>query len=223
MGPQVAELKSWTDRQKLLQLELHLVGRAEQTYELLPSESHDTFTKAVEFFGKRLHPVQNETLLLAQLMKQKQIADETVDSYSQDFESLFEKSYGKRLGMDVASREFLKRDLFVQGLLIKWQEKVKFTIRKFFYALHQARAAGEYLLEIHDTTAPKKPYYKKRIDEESRKTQPQGGKKGTPPDGSARNKSREPGTCYKCGSQNHLYRECPQQKPPPETTNRKVL
>jgi len=56
-------------------------------------------------------------------MKRKQRADETVDNYSQDFESLFEKSYGKRLGMDVASRELLKRDLFVQGLLMKWQEK----------------------------------------------------------------------------------------------------
>jgi len=29
------EFESWTDRQKLLQLELHLVGRAKQTYELL--------------------------------------------------------------------------------------------------------------------------------------------------------------------------------------------
>ena len=119
------------------------MGRAEHTYELLPSESHDTFTKAVESLGKQLHLVQNETLLSAQLMKQKQIADETVDSYSQDFESLFEKSYGKRLGMDVASREFLKRDLFVQGLLIKWQEKLLSSANSFVDALHQARAAEE--------------------------------------------------------------------------------
>jgi len=43
-------------------------------------------------------------------VKQKQKAEETVDSYAQDFESLFEKSYGKRAGMDVASRELLKRE-----------------------------------------------------------------------------------------------------------------
>ena len=90
--------------------------------------------------------------------------------------------------MDVASRELLKRDLFVQGLLMKWQEKVLPSANSFVDALHQARAAEEQkkqLLEIHDTTAPQKPYYKRRIDEESRKTQPQGGNKGTPPDGSA--------------------------------------
>jgi len=121
-----------------------------------------------------LHPVQNEALLSAQLMKRKQRADKTVDSYSQDFESLFEKSYGKRLGMDVASRELLKRDLFVQGLLMKWQEKVLPSANSFVDDLHQARAAEEQkkqLLEIHDTTAPQKPYHKRRIDEESRKTQ----------------------------------------------------
>ena len=99
-------------------------------------------------------------------MKRKQRADETVDNYSQDFESLFEKSYGKRLGMDVASRELLKRDLFVQGLLMKWQEKVLQSANSFDDALHQARAAEEQkkqLLEIHDTTAPQKPYYKRRV------------------------------------------------------------
>ena len=118
------------------------MGRAELTYELLPSESHDTshdtFTKAVESLGKRLHLVQNETLLSAQLMKQKQIADETVDSYSQDFESLFEKSYGKRLGMDVASREFLKRDLFVQckghcQLVLNWYTRRPFRSGKLLF------------------------------------------------------------------------------------------
>lgn len=111
-----AELESWTDRQKLLQLELHLVGRAEQTYELLPSESRDTFTKTVESLRKPLHPVQDEALLSAQLMNRKQNIDETVDSYA---ESLFEKNYRKKLGMDVSSSELLERDLLVQGMLMK--------------------------------------------------------------------------------------------------------
>ena len=87
--------------------------------------------------------------------------------------------------MDVASRKLLKRDLFVQGLLMKWQEKVLPSANSFVDALHQARAAEEQKSNCCDTTAPQKPYYKRRIDEESRKTQPQGGNKGTPPDGSA--------------------------------------
>ena len=64
-----AELESWTDRQKLLQLELHLVGRIEQKYELLPSEPRNTFMRAVKSLRQRLHPVQNEALLSAQIMK----------------------------------------------------------------------------------------------------------------------------------------------------------
>ena len=57
-------------------------------------------------------------------MKRKQQVNEVVDAYSQDFESLFEKSYGQRTGMDQASKEPLKGDLYGQGLLLKWQEKV---------------------------------------------------------------------------------------------------
>ncbi len=39
--------------------------------------------------------------------------------------------------MDAASRELLKRDLFVQGLLLKWQEKVLPSVSTFEDALHQ--------------------------------------------------------------------------------------
>ena len=114
---QHAELEHWTDREKLLQLELHLSGRAEQIYELLPAEAQATFSAAVESLRQRLHPVKSEALLSAQLMKRKQKQAESVEEYAQDFESLFEKSYGRRAGMDHASKELLRRDLFVQGLL----------------------------------------------------------------------------------------------------------
>ncbi len=53
------------------------------------------------------------------------------------------KSYGMREGMDPESREMLKRDLFVQGLLLKWQKKVLPSAETFSDALHQARAAEE--------------------------------------------------------------------------------
>ena len=108
-----------------------------------------------------MHPVQIEALLYAQLKAN----DEIVDSYAHDFESLFEKSYGKRPGMDAASRELLKWDLFVQGLLMKWQGKVLLSANSFVNALHQARAAEEQkkqLLEIHDTSSTEKPYHRKR-------------------------------------------------------------
>ena len=67
--------------------------------------------------------MRSEALLSAQLIKRKQKYSESVDEYAYEFKSLFEKSYGKRAGMDQASKELLKRDLFVQGLAYKWQER----------------------------------------------------------------------------------------------------
>ena len=64
-------LEKWTEREKLLQLELHLSGRAEQLYEVLPAEDKAGFSKAVEALGPRLQPVKSEA---AQLLKRKQKA-----------------------------------------------------------------------------------------------------------------------------------------------------
>ena len=110
-----AELEKWTEREKLLQLELHLSGRAEQLYEVLPVEEKASFAKVVEALGRRLQPVKSEALLSAQLMRRKQRPSESVDEYAHDFEALFEKSYGRRVGMDEPSKVMLKRDLFVQS------------------------------------------------------------------------------------------------------------
>ena len=65
-----------------------------------------------------------EALVSAQLMKQKQKPTETVDQYAQDFETLFDCSYGRRAGMDQKSKDLLKKDLFMLGLPMKLQEKV---------------------------------------------------------------------------------------------------
>ena len=60
--------------------------------------------------------------------------------------------HGLRPGMDQESKELLKRDLFVQGLLLKWQEKVLPSAKTFNDALYQARTAEEQerqLSEMH--------------------------------------------------------------------------
>ena len=46
-----AELEKWTEQEKLLQLELHVCGKAEQLYEVLPSEEKNCLFKAVEVLG----------------------------------------------------------------------------------------------------------------------------------------------------------------------------
>ncbi len=149
-----AELERWSEREKLVQLELHLSGRAERLFDLLPPEVKAKFTSTVESLRKRLAPVRREALLSAQLMKTRQKPTDSVDEYAQHFESLFDQSYGRRSGMDQDSKDLLKRDLFVQGLKLHWQEKVLPSAETFADALHQARAAEEQdrqLGEMHPT------------------------------------------------------------------------
>ena len=103
-----AELQKWTDRDTLLQLELHLTGRAEEIYKILPETVKCLPDSAMSALRERLHPVRNDALVSAQLMHRRQDSQETVDTYAQAFEQLFGKSYGRHQGMDVTSRATLK-------------------------------------------------------------------------------------------------------------------
>ena len=91
---------------------------------MLPSEVKAPFMTATKALKQRLYPLQNEALLSVQLMKRRQGTTESVDEYAQDLEALFKNSYWHRARMDEASKGMLKCDLFVQGLMLKWQENV---------------------------------------------------------------------------------------------------
>ena len=136
-----AELLRWSERTKLLQFELHLAGCAEWVYELLSPSVKSSFVKASQALHEQLYPVESEALVSAQLMRCNQLSSEMVDEFAQDLDKLFKCSYGCRRGMDDSSRELLKHDVFVQGLLLKWQNKVLPSTSTFRDALHQARAA----------------------------------------------------------------------------------
>ena len=81
-----------------MQFELHLAGRAERVYEVL-------LKQASRQRQKRLNPVQREALVSAQLMWRKQQSNESVDEFALDLENLFDRSYGRRTGMDEASKD----------------------------------------------------------------------------------------------------------------------
>jgi len=112
-------------------------------YEILPSQVKESYVKATEALQERLNPVEREALVSAQLMRRKQQQNESVDEFAQDLEKLFEHSYECRKEMAESSKEMLKRDFFVQGLWLKWQEKVLPSAKTFHDALHQAHAAEQ--------------------------------------------------------------------------------
>ena len=59
--------------------------------------------------------------------------------------------------MDQESKDLLKRDLFVLGLALKWQEKVLPSSKDFGDCLHQARAAEEQERQLNEIHRPGVP------------------------------------------------------------------
>ena len=103
-----AELEGWSDRQKLLQFQLHLCRKAERVYEVLPSEQKQRFETANSALKARLCLVKREALLSAQLMRRRQRNNESIDVYVQDFEDLFNKSWSEKwdgLGIQSFAKE----------------------------------------------------------------------------------------------------------------------
>ena len=216
-----SEIGRWSEREKLLQSELHLGGRAEAVYETLPADVKGSFSTAVEALRKRRQPPKRDALRSAQLIRRKQQSNELVDKYAQDFELLFDKSYGQREGMDQASKGMLKRDLFVQGLMWKWQEKVLPSANSFDDALYQARVAEEQERQLSDlhrrdlvpskhfTLQRKRPPSLPGGDKEpSRITlKPEGAQ---PQSGGGASTQPKPfrGKCRKCFGFGHKMRDC---------------
>ena len=167
----------------------------------------------MEILGRRLQPARSEVLLSVQLMKRKQQVNESVDAYSQDFESLFEKSYGQRTGMDQASKELLKGDLYVLGLLLKWQEKMVPSAKTFEDALHQARLAEEQGQQMSAIQRDRGYGSSSRVSNntENNSTSSQVTTPTPRPDAKA---------CFKCGSRHHKATQCPLDQPPAETPRR---
>lgn len=93
--------------------------------EILPSHVKGFYAETTDALQERLNPVDREALVSAQLMQHRQRATESVDEFAQELKKLYERSYGRRQGMDEGSKEMLKRDIFVQGLCLKWQDNVQ--------------------------------------------------------------------------------------------------
>ena len=114
----------------------------------------------------------------------------------------------------------LKRDFFVQGLQLKWQEKVLPSAETFSAALHQARAAEQQekqLSNIHPSGRAMRP---------SGSTTPSAPRLSTPVPSRERTdvtgrRSRRPAACYECGGSDHKWRDCPKLKPTSETPGRR--
>ena len=180
-------------------------------YELLLPMVKSTFEKASQALRGRLYPVENEAFASAKLMRRKQLSHKRVDEFAQDLEKFFEQGYGRRGGMDESSKALLKRDVFVQGLLLKWQKKVLPSASTFSDALHQAKAAEQQERQLSKMHSPQRIGSKSRssCEDKSQSTPPVELLEDKPPS----RPRREPAKCFMCSSTAHKWRDCPLLKP----------
>lgn len=201
-------------------------------YETLSTDVKGSFATAVETLRKRLQPPKRDALRSAQLIKRKQQCNELVNKYAQDFKTLFDKSYSQRDEMNQASKHMLKRDIFVQGLLWKWQEKVLPSANTFDDALYQARIAEEQKRQLSDlhrrdqssgkqfTPPPKKPpspLAEDKVGDHSGTSSKPGGAQQPGGDARPQQKPFKSWKCRKCFGIGHNMRDCPQRDPPTES------
>ena len=111
--------------------------------------------------------------------------------------------------MDLASKELLKMDLFIQGLSLMCQEKVLPSAATFADALHQACAAEEQdtlLGDLHRRRPPDKPSDKQPPSRSSSHNQSVGEGELERVPGSRTSDTRRgvrPRRCYICHSLQH--------------------
>ena len=117
-------------------------------------------------------------------------------------------SYGRRARMDEPSKALLKKDVFVQGLLLKWQKKVLPSISTFSDALHQARAAQQQEKQLSKMHPPFKPIPRGKTASETKGTNPppSGGKE---PAASANHFKKRTLKCFECDSTTHKWHDNP--------------
>lgn len=134
--------------------------------------------------------------------------------YAQDFERIFQQSYGCRTGMDEDSCNMLKRDLFV----LKWQEKVLPSAETYVDALHQARANEEQSRQLANLHGAGGTHSQRKETGKETEKEPDGNATKALPKEKETSQGRL--RCYKCCGTHHLLRDCPMRRPPEEAPGR---
>ena len=162
----VAELAHWTEQIKLKQLALRLRGPALAFFRTRSDEQKHNYQVLVQEMSQRFTPVRIQALECSTFHERRQGRKESVDTYAQDLQRLFQKAYPDALQGTPDAQEMGQAVLssqFVGGLIPELKRKIAYLEGVTFSELWQKARFEEARLRnlgsiMPDTVVRRKPF-----------------------------------------------------------------
>jgi len=201
----VAEVYQWDQRAKLVNLVTRLCGQAYSFYRSCDIRQRSNYTQLVEELSRHFTPVRIRAVQSSLFHDRQQKEKESVDDYTQELRSLFQKAYPQAMQGTTDLEDISKSILcnqFVAGLLPDIKIKIAGTEGSFETLLTKARFEEAKLWELGKSGS--NPSRKQNL-----RFNAGGGRGG--PSFSNGDRSTSNVRCYKCGSLGHVAANCPQK------------
>ena len=138
---------SWNNGQsdtKMLQLELYFSGRAESKCAKCSLQVPRTlFSEQLNHWRRDYSQLPIKNCCRIRWWRESREPEIVSVPMSKNLRHYSRRAMVRGNGCTLPLQKLFKRDLFVQGLSLKWQEKVLPSAATFVVALHQAHAAKE--------------------------------------------------------------------------------
>ena len=223
----VAELAEWPEHIKLKQLALRFRGPAQAYFQTCSDEQKHDYRALVQAMSKRFTPVRIQALECSAFHERKQSRKESVDTYAQELQRLFQRAYPSAVRGNTDAQEMGQAVLssqFVGGLVPEIKRKIAYLEGATFSELWQKARFEEVRQRDLDGTSvssyvPKK-FYGPMVNERRQGENPLPRQNLVPNPGLAGQSSRrEAILCFKCHQPGHVAKNCrygrfPAQGPP---------
>lgn len=216
----VAELAQWPKHIKVKQLALRLRGPAQAYYQTCSETKKHDYTALVQAMSKRFIPVRIQALECSTFHERKQGKKESVDTYAQELQWLFQRAYPSAVRGNADAQEMGQAVLssqFVGGLVPEIKRKIAYLEGATFSELWQKARFEEVCLRDLESTSgfPRKPYgmadrYRMENPLPRPNWNPNPGivARPIPNSGLAGQPSRKEVLCFKCHQPGHIARNC---------------